>query len=131
MYILITLHSCITILHQLNLILSAGKYWYIPLRSLHPIKQSTPCFLHVQRFVSQYCLQLHLTIFSKLSGAAGRSVFFGSNLFCTRDHPNLLVVEYCQFLSIPAPDSKHAYCGTLQPWMLVAEYILVQMMSLS
>ena len=43
--------------------------------------------LHVQRFVSQFCLQLHLTIFSKLSGAAGRSVYVCSNLFCTRDHP--------------------------------------------
>ena len=37
----------------------------IPLHSLHPIEQSRPCFLHVQRFVSQFCLQLHLTIFSK------------------------------------------------------------------
>ena len=103
----------------------------IPLHSLHPIEQSMPCFLHVQRFVSQFSLQLHLTIFSKLSRAAGRSVFFGSNLFCTIDHPNLLLVVYCQFLSITAPDGKHAYCGTLQPRMLVAEFILVQMMSLS
>ena len=47
----------------------------IPLHSLHPIEQSMACFLHVQRFVSQFSLQLHLTIFSKLSGAAGRSVF--------------------------------------------------------
>ena len=78
-----------------------------------------------------FCLQLHLTIFSQLSGAAGRSVFFGGSLFCTRVHPQSLAVVYCQFLSIPEPDGKHAYCGTLQPRMLVAEYILVQMLGLS
>ena len=67
---------------------------------------------------------MHLTIFSKLSGAAKRSVFLVATCSVLETTPNLLVVEYCQFLCIPTPDGKHAYCGTLQPRMLVAEYIL-------
>ena len=67
----------------------------------------------------------------KIPGAAGRSVFLIATCSVLETTPNLLVVVYCQFLSIPAPDVKHAYCGTMQPWMLVAEYILVQMMSLT
>ena len=34
-YILISLLSCITILHLLNLILSAGKYWYSSFLCIH------------------------------------------------------------------------------------------------
>ena len=76
-------------------------------------------------------MQLHLTIFIKYLVQLVDLSFLVATCSVLETTPNLLVVVYCQVLSIPAPDGKHVYCGTLQPRMLVAEYILVKMMSLS
>lgn len=49
--------------------------------------QSSPCRLHVQRLELQSDLQLHLTTFSRSSGAGWRSVNVGSSLPLVRCQP--------------------------------------------
>ena len=122
MYILISLHSFITILHLLNLILSAGKYWYSSFLCIHCTQLSSHAMFST---CTTFCVTvLFATALNHLS-------FLVATCSVLETTPTLLVVVYCQLLSIPAPDGKHAYCGTLQPRMFVAEYIPVQMMSLS
>ena len=60
----------------------------VPLHSPQAIEQLSPCFLHVHRFESQLTLQPHLMIVSNLSGAAGKSIFTGTNLFSTLYQPH-------------------------------------------
>jgi hypothetical protein len=46
-----------------------------------------PCFLHTHRLVSQFCLQLHLMIFSSFSGAGGSSIRIGQSFPRFISHP--------------------------------------------
>ena len=54
--------------------IAAEMEQFNPRHSPHPTEHGRPCFLHTQRLVSQFCLQLHLMIFSSFSGACGRSI---------------------------------------------------------
>jgi hypothetical protein len=49
--------------------IAAEMEQFNPRHSSHPTEHWRPCFLHTQRLVSQFCLQLHLMIFSSFSGA--------------------------------------------------------------
>ena len=60
----------------------------MPLHSPQATRQSSPCFLQEHLRVLQSCLHVHLTTFSRASGAGGRSVILGSRRFRTRSQPH-------------------------------------------
>ena len=60
----------------------------IPLHSEQPSEQGRPCLRHEHLLVSQWDLQLHFTILSNLSGAAGILVLIGTNLSSVLHQPH-------------------------------------------
>ena len=101
----ISLQVCITIMHQLTLILSAAKYWYSLFLCIHCTHLG--CEVHVfytcnvlrhslvTNYPMPYCVD-YLVLLVDL--------FFSGATCSTLVIPNLLVVAYRQILSFPAPE---------------------------
>ncbi len=60
----------------------------VPLHPPHILVQSSPCFLHVHRLVSQSPVQPHLTDLRRALGAGSLCVVIGTSLLLLRVHPH-------------------------------------------
>ena len=99
----------------------------VPLHSVHTSLHCRLCCRHVHIFVLHSFLQLQHMMSSSSAGAAGLSVCIGRYLeiFHPRCATPILLASYCHlFLSSTLHDSTLEGCGTLQPLMSVAEYVV-------
>ena len=95
----------------------------IPLHCPHANVHRRACFLQEQVFLSHLPAQLHLMIFSKLSGAAELSILWGfmmsPRLFFVYPSPILLDPAHVPAKSVLV--GIHAYCVILKHHMLVGD----------
>ena len=100
-----------------------------PWHSSQAGKQSKPCLLQLQRFVSQSALRLQRITLRSLDGAGGESccrAHIDCRRSCTPSHQDVA----CRFRSTVGPGNTPEDCGTWQRQKLGAKSEIADMLSL-